>query len=47
MMSFVTLAEAQARLPEIIAALVPGEKLFITQENHVIATLVSCPPPIS
>jgi antitoxin (DNA-binding transcriptional repressor) of toxin-antitoxin stability system len=39
------LAEAQARLPEIIAALIPGDQLFITQDNHVIATLVSRPPP--
>jgi antitoxin (DNA-binding transcriptional repressor) of toxin-antitoxin stability system len=42
-MPFVTITEAQARLPELIAALLPGEQLFITQDHHVIAKLVSCP----
>jgi antitoxin (DNA-binding transcriptional repressor) of toxin-antitoxin stability system len=47
-MPFVTLAEAQARLPELIASLIPGEKLLITQDEHSphpIAKLESFPPP--
>jgi antitoxin (DNA-binding transcriptional repressor) of toxin-antitoxin stability system len=44
-MPSVTLAEAQARLPELIASLIPGEELRILQDERVIAKLVSMPPP--
>jgi antitoxin (DNA-binding transcriptional repressor) of toxin-antitoxin stability system len=45
-MPFVTLSEAQARLPELIANLVPGEELCITQDQQTIAKLVRIRPPL-
>ncbi len=33
----VTIEEAQARLPELIAQLVPGEELVITQNDQPVA----------
>jgi antitoxin (DNA-binding transcriptional repressor) of toxin-antitoxin stability system len=39
-MSTVTLAEAQARLGELISSLPPGEELLIAQEGHTLAKLV-------
>jgi len=35
----VTLQEAQARLPELLAGLVPGEELVITDNGQPVATL--------
>ena len=42
-MSTITLEEAQARLPELIAGLQPGEELFITRENLLVAKLIGQP----
>jgi antitoxin (DNA-binding transcriptional repressor) of toxin-antitoxin stability system len=42
-MPTVTLEEAQARLPQLIAGLRPGEQLAITQEGQPVATLVRSP----
>jgi antitoxin (DNA-binding transcriptional repressor) of toxin-antitoxin stability system len=41
----VTVAEAQARLPELIARLIPGEELTLTQDGRAVARLVVEPPP--
>ena len=38
------LAEAQARLGELIETLIPGEELRIVKDDHTIATLVRTPP---
>jgi antitoxin (DNA-binding transcriptional repressor) of toxin-antitoxin stability system len=38
-MTTLTLAEAQARLPEVIHNLAPGEEVFITENNKPVATL--------
>jgi antitoxin (DNA-binding transcriptional repressor) of toxin-antitoxin stability system len=35
----VTIEEAQARLPELIAGLVPGEDVIITQHDQPVAQL--------
>jgi antitoxin (DNA-binding transcriptional repressor) of toxin-antitoxin stability system len=45
MMSTVTIEEAQAKLPEIIDKLIPGEELIITRNNQPIAKLVGQPSP--
>ncbi len=39
-MSTITLEEAQARLPELIEHLAPGEELVITSNAFPVATLV-------
>lgn len=39
-MSTVTIEEAQAKLPEIIDNLIPGEELVITRNNQPVAKLV-------
>ncbi|MBX9628810.1 MAG: hypothetical protein K2X82_33760 [Gemmataceae bacterium] len=41
----VTVAEAQARLPELIAGLQPGEALTLTQDDRPVAELVGKAPP--
>ncbi|MBX9580779.1 MAG: DUF2281 domain-containing protein [Gemmataceae bacterium] len=41
----VTIAEAQARLPELIAQLVPGDSLILTQDGRAVARLTAEPPP--
>jgi antitoxin (DNA-binding transcriptional repressor) of toxin-antitoxin stability system len=38
-MSTITLEEAQARLPELIAGLHPGEELVITRNDQPVAKL--------
>jgi antitoxin (DNA-binding transcriptional repressor) of toxin-antitoxin stability system len=38
-MSTITVEEAQAKLPEIIASLVPGEAIVITRDHQPVATL--------
>jgi antitoxin (DNA-binding transcriptional repressor) of toxin-antitoxin stability system len=43
-MTRVTLEEAQSRLPELIAALVPGEELVITRNDQPVARLVGEQP---
>jgi antitoxin (DNA-binding transcriptional repressor) of toxin-antitoxin stability system len=45
MMSTVTIEEAQAKLPEIIDKLIPGEELIITRNNQPIAKLIGHPSP--
>ena len=42
-MHAITIEEAQARLPELVSTLVPGEELQITHEGHLVATLVAPP----
>ena len=42
-MAFVPIEEVQARLPELLAKLIPGEELFITQEDRAIAKLIALP----
>src|SRR5215208_4005701 len=38
-MTMLTLAEAQARLPEVIHNLAPGEEVFITENKEPVAKL--------
>ena len=40
-MPTVTLEEAQAKLPELIDQLAPGEELVITRDSQPVAKLVS------
>ncbi len=40
-MSTVTLEEAQVKLPELIAALRPGEEVQITKGNQPVARLIA------
>ena len=40
MSSSISLAQAQTRLTEIVENMIPGEKLFITVNDHPIAELV-------
>jgi antitoxin (DNA-binding transcriptional repressor) of toxin-antitoxin stability system len=40
MMSTITIEEAQAKLPEIIEKLAPGEELIITRKDQPVAKLV-------
>jgi antitoxin (DNA-binding transcriptional repressor) of toxin-antitoxin stability system len=44
-MSSVTLEEAQARLPELIERLRPGESLVITRSETPVARLTAEGPP--
>jgi antitoxin (DNA-binding transcriptional repressor) of toxin-antitoxin stability system len=38
-MNMVTIEEAQAKLPELIAKLAPGEEIVITQNDQPVAEL--------
>ena len=40
-MHAITIEEAQARLPELVSTLVPGEEIRIIREGHLVATLVA------
>lgn len=40
-MSTITIAEAQAKLPEFIHQLEPGQELVITEDNQPVAKIVS------
>ncbi|MGH7171942.1 MAG: type II toxin-antitoxin system Phd/YefM family antitoxin [Gemmataceae bacterium] len=40
-MTTVTLQEAQAKLPDLIHKLTPGEEVVITENNQPVAKLVS------
>lgn len=40
MQETITLEDLQARLAEVIAALIPGEELFIMQDERPVAKLV-------
>jgi predicted nucleotidyltransferase len=42
-MATISIQEAQARLPALIAELKPGEQVLITQDHHTIARLVAEP----
>ena len=44
-MTFVTLEEAQAKLPDLILHQIPGEELQITVDGRTVAKLVTVPPP--
>ncbi len=46
-MPTVTLAEAQAKLPELVDRLTPGEELVITRDDKPVAKVVpvESPPP--
>lgn len=43
-MTSITIQEAQAKLPELIQALRPGEELAIVENNQTVAKLVSEAP---
>lgn len=45
-MPTVTVEEAQAKLPEIIEKLVPGEEVVITRNNQPVAKLIGEKPPV-
>ena len=42
-MATITLEKAQARLPEVIENLAPGEELVITRNAHPVAQLIGLP----
>jgi antitoxin (DNA-binding transcriptional repressor) of toxin-antitoxin stability system len=42
---FVSLEEAQARLTQLLDAMLPGETLNITKDDHTIAKVVKQMPP--
>ena len=42
-MATVTIQEAQAKLPDLIHNLVPGDNLVITENNQPVATLMASP----
>lgn len=42
----IPLEDAQARLGEIIAGLLPGEEVEITKDNHPVARIVGELPPL-
>lgn len=46
MMTIVTMQEAQAKLPDLIHKLLPGEELVITENNQPVAKLVSESPKL-
>ncbi len=43
-MAIVTLAEAQAQLPDLVHNLTPGEELLITENSQPVAKLVGQRP---
>ena len=45
-MSTVTIEEAQAKLPELIDSLFPGEELVITRNNQPVAKLIGQQRPV-
>ena len=40
-----SLEEAQARLPDIIKKLIPGEEVVITHDNQPVAKMIGEKPP--
>jgi prevent-host-death family protein len=42
-MAIVTIQEAQAKLPDLIHELTPGDEVVITENNHPVAKLVAAP----
>ncbi|MCY2991826.1 MAG: hypothetical protein NTY19_28710, partial [Planctomycetota bacterium] len=45
MSTIVTMTEAHAKLPELVAHLTGGEELIITQDDQPVARLVRHDPP--
>ena len=45
-MATVTIQEAQAKLPDLIRNLSPGDEVVITENNQPVAKLVSEKPPV-
>lgn len=45
-MAMVTIQEAQAKLPDLIHKLMPGEEVVITEHNQPVAKLVSEKAPV-
>jgi antitoxin (DNA-binding transcriptional repressor) of toxin-antitoxin stability system len=45
MSAIITVAEAQAKLPELIGRLRPGEEIVLTQDQQPVAKLVGQQPP--
>ena len=45
-MTTVTIQEAQAKLPDLIRNLSPGDEVVITENNQPVAKLVSEKPPV-
>jgi antitoxin (DNA-binding transcriptional repressor) of toxin-antitoxin stability system len=43
-MTTLTLSEAQARLPELLHSLLPGEELMIEENDRPLARLTAVPP---
>ena len=43
-MTRISIEEAQAKLPELIDDLPPGEELIITKDNLAVARLISASP---
>ena len=44
-MAFVPIEEVQTRLLELLAELIPGEELVITQNERAVAKLIALPRP--
>jgi len=44
-MSIITLQDAQARLPEIISQVKPGEQVIVTRDDQPVATIAATPTP--
>ena len=45
-MATVTIQEAQAKLPDLIRNLSPGDEVVITENNQPVAKLISEKPPV-
>ena len=45
-MATVTIQEAQAKLPDLIRKLAPGDEVVITENNRPVAKLVCELPPV-
>lgn len=45
-MAIVTIEEAQAKLPDLIHNLMPGDEVVITENNQPVAKLVSEKPAV-
>jgi antitoxin (DNA-binding transcriptional repressor) of toxin-antitoxin stability system len=45
-MTAITVEEAQARLPQLIQQLQPGEEVALTQAGQTVARLVGAPKPV-
>ena len=43
-MVMVSVEDAQARLKDLIAQIIPGEEVIITEGDHPVARLIALPP---